>query len=290
MTVVSERFTRAIREHLVLSLVHLPTHPVIMGVFGPPGEGKTFQLRAILDLLNVAVLSISAADFESERAGVPGKNLLATYVNASRAIRAKRPTCVVIDDIDTTVGEWENNTGTVNHQQVLAQLMHLADRPCDLENVGQVDRVPVFVTGNDFGKLYPPLRRPGRMAVFHWAPVAEERKDIVTDILADIVTPAVITNLLRSYPRHPVSFFADLRASLIRIGAASTIQRMAANIASISGEADRYRAHIQAAIRTSLDPLLVEQTAAALHEQHEAANHAYLRPTYLASTAKQVSE
>jgi hypothetical protein len=289
VTVVSERFVHAIREHLVLSLVNLPVQPVIMGIFGPPGEGKTFQLRAVLDDLAVHTVSISAADFESERAGVPGKNLLAAYVSASRAIKSKRPTCIVIDDIDTTVGEWENNTGTVNHQQVLAQLMHLADRPCDLENVGRVDRVPIFVTGNDFSKLYPPLRRPGRMTVLHWAPTVEERRAVVTQILHGIVDQEVITDLLKSYPNHPVSFFAELRSYLIRSVASQAIQRMAANIVLISGEADRYRGHVEAAMRSQLDPLLVEQTAAALHEQHHAANRAYLTPAYLAPS-NQVNE
>lgn len=290
MTVVSMRFTQAVREHLVLSLVHLPTHPVIMGIFGLPGEGKTFQLRTVLDSVSVKVLSISAADFESERAGVPGKNLLVTYVNASRAIRSKQPSCIVIDDIDTTVGEWENNTGTVNHQQVLAQLMHLADRPCDLEGIGRVDRVPIFVTGNDFSKLYPPLRRPGRMTVLHWAPTSEERMDVVAEILGGVVGSDVIADLLNSYPRHPVSFFAELRACLIRVSVNPTIQRLAANIALISGEANRYRRHVEAAMRTEFDPLFVEQTAASLHEQHQAANYAYLHSAYLTSSVNQVSE
>ncbi|MGH3768068.1 MAG: AAA family ATPase [Pseudonocardiaceae bacterium] len=288
--IVSERFAQAVREHLVLSLVNLPVHPVIMGIFGAPGEGKSFQLRAVLDRLAVQTMSISAADFESERAGVPGKNLLAAYVSASRAINSKRPTCIVIDDVDTTVGEWENNTGTVNHQQVLAQLMHLADRPCDVENVGRVDRVPIFVTGNDFGKLYPPLRRPGRMVVLHWAPTAEERRDVVTHVLDGLAGREVVVDLLASYPSHPVSFFAELRSQLVRCESATIIQRLADNLSEISGESDRYRAHVEAAVRARVDPLLVEQTAAALHEQHQAANRAYLNPTYLAPSPTQVSE
>ncbi|ANN21165.1 hypothetical protein SD37_39990 [Amycolatopsis orientalis] len=292
MTVVAERFAAVVREHVVLSLVNLPVHPVVMGIFGPPGEGKTFQLRAVLDSLSVRTVSISAADFESERAGVPGKDLLAAYVGAARDIHAKRPTCVVIDDIDTTVGEWENNTGTVNHQQVLAQLMHLADRPCDIERIGRVDRVPIFITGNDFGKLYPPLRRPGRMAALHWSPTGDERRLVVTEILSGLVEPNVVENLLVSYPRHPVSFFGELRSSLIRFGAASIIRRLADDLILISGEADRYRRHLEVAIRHHLDPIAVEQAAAALHEQHQAANRAYLTPAYLVSApaASQVIE
>ena len=43
----------------------------------------------------------------------------------------REPAAVIVDDFDTTVGEWEHSTTTVNHQQVLAQLMHLADSPTE---------------------------------------------------------------------------------------------------------------------------------------------------------------
>ncbi|MEU0881454.1 AAA family ATPase [Lentzea sp. NPDC005914] len=290
MTFIAQRFARAVHDHLVLSLVNLPEHPVIMGIFGAPGEGKTFQLRTVLDDANVHVLSINAADFESDRAGVPGKHLLASYVSAARAIEGKRPSCLVIDDVDTTAGEWENNTGTVNHQQVLAQLMHLADRPCDVESIGRIARVPIFVTGNDFGKLYPPLRRPGRMTALHWAPSAEERRAVITTVLMGLAGDDVVANLLASYPRHPVSFFAELRSHLTTIGAAQVIERLSQNLPLIAGEADLYRPHVEAAVRGRLDPLLVEQTAAALHEQHQAAGRAYLAPAYLTPSPEQVDE
>ncbi|MFC5816636.1 AAA family ATPase [Nonomuraea harbinensis] len=284
MMMMSERFSRAVREHLVLSYVDLPVHPVIMGIFGAPGEGKSFQLRAILDSLAVRTESISAADFESERAGVPGKDLLAAYLRASHSIRRKRPACIVIDDVDTTVGEWENNTGTVNHQQVLAQLMHLADRPCEVEKVGHIDRVPIFVTGNDFGKLYPPLRRPGRMSVLHWEPTAEERQSVVGHVLGGLTDGETVARLLAGYPAHPISFFAELRAQLVRTGAEKLIGTFADNLSLISGESDRYRVHVERVANGRLDPLLVERAAAVLHEQHQAADRTYLHPAYLTSS------
>lgn len=288
MTTVSERFARTVREHVVLSLLNMTAYPVLMGIFGAPGEGKTFQLRMALETLGVRIHSISAADFESERAGVPGKDLLATYVAAARAISERRPSCLVIDDIDTTVGEWENNTGTVNHQQVLAQLMHLADRPCDVEKIGRVERVPIFLTGNDFSKLYPPLRRPGRMAVLHWEPTTEERRDIVSTLLAGLADRAVTARLLASYPRHPISFFAELRSQLVRAAAAGTIESLARDLPAIAGAAEQYRPWVEKEVRERLDSLLIEQIAASMHEQHQAANRAYLTPTYLVPSVQQV--
>lgn len=281
MIAVADRFSRAIREHLVLSLVELPTHAVIMGIFGPPGEGKTYQLRSVLQELGVSVRSINAADFESDRAGLPGKELLRSYVEASDEIKRKCPACLVIDDIDTTVGEWEGNTGTVNHQQLLAQLMHLADRPREVEHIGQINRVPIFVTGNDFSKLYPPLRRPGRMNVLHWSPTIEERRDIVSSILNDVLHGEIISRLVNAYPNHPVSFFADLRSRLVSRGAQSIIVGLSERIALICGEPDLYRAHVERAVRDGLDLNVVTRIAEVLHAEHQAANQAYLDPLYL---------
>jgi len=39
---------------------------------------------------------------------------------------------------------------------------HAEPPPTVIERLGRVRRVPIFTTGNDFFKLYPPLRRPGR--------------------------------------------------------------------------------------------------------------------------------
>jgi len=231
--IIPTRFSSAINQHVVLSLVELESQPVIMGIFGRPGEGKTHQLRAALKRIGVQALSINAADLESDRAGTPGKTVLAGYLNASRAIEKSMPTCIVIDDVDTTVGEWENNTGTVNHQQVLAQLMHLADSPNQIEQVGRVKRAPIFLTGNDFGKIYGPLRRPGRILPFHWQPTPEERGEVVLEIFNDLLSPRQVTDLLTQYPEQPVAFFSDVRSRIISSGTAPLIQQLAKELTMV---------------------------------------------------------
>lgn len=72
-------------------------------------------------------VSINAADLESDRAGQPGKLVLAMYEDAGHRISEGSPAALIVDDFDATVGEWEQSTTTINHQQVLAQLMHLAE-------------------------------------------------------------------------------------------------------------------------------------------------------------------
>jgi hypothetical protein len=124
-------------------------------------------------------VSINAADLESDRAGQPGKMVLAAYREAGERTEAGRPSALLIDDFDTTVGEWADSTGTVNHQQVLAQLMHLADSPT-LASDETLHRIPVFVTGNDLTKIYPPLRRPGRLRPLTWIPTEDERSQSIS--------------------------------------------------------------------------------------------------------------
>jgi SpoVK/Ycf46/Vps4 family AAA+-type ATPase len=243
---IPTRFSRAVRQHLLLNYMNLD-YPVMLGIFGSPGEGKTFQLRAILDTMNVEQRSISAADLESDNAGEPGKILLAEYVRASESIASGTPSALVIDDIDTTVGEWANNTGTVNHQQILAQLMHFADRPTVVERLGRVRRVPIFTTGNDFSKIYPPLRRPGRMVSMFWQPTLLERREVVNVILSDLVAPDVVERLMIEFQHRPISFFAQLRILTLASTVESIVSRASLDVARVVREPARYEQYVRAA-------------------------------------------
>lgn len=208
---ISERFQEQINAHLLGNMLPINKYPLILGIMGRPGMGKTWQLREHLKSLEFEVFSINAADLESNSAGVPAKLLKEEYVKASISIGKNIPAAIVIDDIDTTVGEWERNTGTVNHQGILAFLMHIVDNPCEIESIGKVNRVPIFFTGNKFELLYEPLRRPGRMLRFDWEPTKEEKVDIVSSCLLHIDNPKKIaSDLVDIYPNNAVSFFTTL--------------------------------------------------------------------------------
>jgi hypothetical protein len=148
---------------------------------------------------------------------------------------------VIVDDFDTTVGEWENSTTTVNHQQVLAQLMHLADSPT--EAAGRpLRRVPVFITGNDLSKIYPPLRRPGRMRAFPWQLRDDEREQIVAGILGDLLTPADVPGLLAKVPDAPIAFFSDLLVEALAHASEVLVRDEAANLVALVKHAGKKRA------------------------------------------------
>lgn len=246
---VPERFRLAVDEHLVLNMTGIDGWPLILGIFGRPGDGKSFQVRAHLADRGVRVVSINAADLESDRAGQPGKMVLASYREAGERTEAGRPSVLLIDDFDTTVGEWEYSTGTVNHQQVLAQLMHLADSPTQAGDE-RLRRSPVFVTGNDLTKIYPPLRRPGRLRPLTWAPTDEERYRTVASILHDLADDEGLRQVVACCPDAPIAFYADLRTTILAKRCGVPIGDFVRNLSRVAEAPDRHRQTLEAHLRS----------------------------------------
>lgn len=205
---ISPRFFDVVHQHLFANFLNIDARPPILGIFGPAGEGKTFQAERSIEECQTEIMWISAGDLESDNAGQPARVIVETLRRASDEVKSGRPTAVVLHDIDTTLGEWKDNTGTVNHQHVLAELMHFADRPNSVRFGGV--RVPVFVTGNDATKMYEPLTRARRMSLFNWIPTENEKVAVLRSMLAPVTGEDVAAALVRSYPTFSVAFFADL--------------------------------------------------------------------------------
>lgn len=229
---IPDRFTHAINQHLVFNFLDVSAWPLVLGIFGRPGDGKSFQLRTHLQRCGVLQVSINAADLESERAGNPGKLVLDTYADAGHRIDEGTPAALVVDDFDTTVGEWAQSTTTVNHQQVLAQLMHLADSPTRAGD-RKLRRVPVVITGNDLSKVYPPLRRPGRLRAFPWMPTETERLEIVTGLLGALLKKEEVERLLGDLTDAPIAFFSDLLVEILARASDEEVRRAAESFASL---------------------------------------------------------
>lgn len=206
---IPNRFIKIVDAHLLGNILNIEHFPLILAIIGRPGMGKTYQLRNYLKAVGVDIFSVSAADLESDRAGEPAKLLQQKYIEASASIFKGEPAVLLIDDIDTTLGEWENHTGTVNHQDILAFLMHIADNPNFIENIGEVNRVPIFFTGNDFDRLYKPLIREGRANRFDWEPTREEKISIVTSIFS-FQNSKIAEMLVDAYPTEKISFFSNM--------------------------------------------------------------------------------
>ncbi|BCK70021.1 hypothetical protein Srufu_039740 [Streptomyces libani subsp. rufus] len=216
---VPERFRRGILLHLYKNLMPDPgsENPLILGIHGPSGQGKTYQCQKVLEEIDAHVVTISGGELESVEAGQPAQAIRDAYKKCSQA-RSRSganyaPASLVINDIDAAVGEWgELVQYTVNRQNVFGELMNLADAPTVVE-ARSVKRVPIILTGNDFTKLYPPLVRAGRMHSFAWTPTPAERQDIVAAIFHEL-SPEECDKLNWQFPDQPIAFFSHLRSQI----------------------------------------------------------------------------
>jgi len=230
--------------HLVTNFLGLPSRPIVLAISGRPGDGKSAQLVAALNRENVRFNRIHAADLESGLAGEPGKYVARMYLETSRAIGRGEPWALVLDDIDTTLGEWEQNTGTVNHQQVLAELMHLADSPTD-ESRGFLRRVPFFATGNRLGVLYSPLRRYRRLRHFPWEPTPSEIGEVVSTIFHGYAESPAAEALVQAFPRRELAFYAEVKHLCIERRVSGQLPPGSVELRRVVAEARSWRARLQ---------------------------------------------
>ena len=217
-TYIPERFRRALELHIVKNLMTKITArvPLLLGIHGASGDGKTYQCEQILTEIGVKAFLISGGQLESPDSGKPAQIVRDTYLKASDCIEKGkcRAAVVLINDIDTGLGNWGNMVQyTVNTQTVFGELMHLVDYPNLVEGI-PTRRIPIIITGNDFTKLYEPLVRAGRMTAFEWKPTLEEKAKIVQGIFSEINSKECEA-LVREFESQPVAFFCHLRASLI---------------------------------------------------------------------------
>lgn len=214
------RFQKEVITHVISNIIARNNKgggnkeiPLLLGVHGKSGQGKTYQIEQTLDNIGFTVFHISGSQLESENAGEPAQLINDTYIKAASMF--PKLTALLIDDIDAGFGNWGDLCQyTVNTQIVIATLMHIADNPTIINNK-EVCRVPVIMTGNDFTKIYEPLSRPGRMRAFNWEPTVEEKLDILKPIFPSL-SENEIESLIKHFANEPISFFTDLKSYLIR--------------------------------------------------------------------------
>ncbi len=221
---LAPRFARKLAVHITKNYLDLPdvNVPLILGVHGRKGEGKTFQCRLAYEAMGLEVVRVSSGELESPDAGDPARMLRLRYREAAEMVRVRGKMAILtIDDLDAGAGRVDQGTQyTVNTQLVNATLMHIADNPTNVQLPGSYDstplqRIPIIVTGNDFATLYAPLVRDGRMEKFYWEPTRDEKLGIVKGIFAaDSLADSAITQLVDRFSEQSVDFFGALRARL----------------------------------------------------------------------------
>jgi ribulose bisphosphate carboxylase small subunit len=221
---VSPRFLDKVAIHITKNFMALPNVrvPLILGVHGRKGEGKSFQCELVFQLMGIEPVRMSAGELESPDAGDPVRLIRMRYREAAELIRVRGKMCVLlINDLDAGAGRVDKTTQyTVNTQLVNGTLMNIADNPTDVQLPGSyetqpIHRVPIIVTGNDFSTLYAPLVRDGRMDKYYWEPSAADRVGIVAGIYAeDHLAQPDVERLVAHFEHQSIDFFGALRSRL----------------------------------------------------------------------------
>ncbi|KAL4442508.1 hypothetical protein ABPG77_005092 [Micractinium sp. CCAP 211/92] len=195
--------------------------PLVMGIWGPKGAGKTFSLELCLRRMGVMPVCLSAGELEDEWAGEPGRRLRERYAFAARHTETTgEPTCLVISDFDAGVGTFKNTFNTVNTQNLQGSLMALCDDPLAV-STGQAwvgvrprTRVPIYITANDLTCLYAPLVREGRMDKFYYEPTRGEMAAALRALFEPELDAAGVEALLDAFPSQPMDFFGAVKSRM----------------------------------------------------------------------------
>lgn len=216
---IPERFEKAVIVHaLRLLWLRQADAPLLLGIHGYPGEGKTFQCKKTLENSGFSVFQISGGKLESKDAGEPASVIRDVYSEAQKwcTKSSQNRAALIIDDADAAFGNWGDlYQYTVNTQNLLAELMNLAD----YHKSNEYDsRIPIYLTGNDLTKLYAPLKRTGRMNFFYWEPDEEERLKLLYFTFPSLSEKECrklydyVSLELRGVGRVSNSFFTDIKA------------------------------------------------------------------------------
>ncbi|MBW4476302.1 MAG: ribulose bisphosphate carboxylase small subunit [Tolypothrix brevis GSE-NOS-MK-07-07A] len=221
---IAPRFLDKLAVHITKNFLNIPgvRVPVILGIHGRKGEGKTFQCELVFEKMGIEVTLISGGELESPDAGDPARLIRLRYRETAELIKVRGKMCVLmINDLDAGAGRFDEGTQyTVNTQLVNATLMNIADNPTDVQLPGSYDsnplrRVPIIVTGNDFSTLYAPLIRDGRMDKFYWEPDRDDKVGIVGGIFeADGLSKREIEEFVDKFPHQSIDFFSALRSRI----------------------------------------------------------------------------
>ena len=221
---ISPRFLDKLAIHITKNYLDIPSVkvPLILGIHGRKGEGKSFQCELAFERMGINVVYMSAGELESPDAGDPGRLVRLRYREAAELVKVRGKMAVLlINDIDAGAGRVDQYTQyTVNTQNVNGTLMNIADNPSNVQLPGSYElepnrRVPIIVTGNDFSTLYAPLIRDGRMDKFFWEPDRPDRVGIVSGIFeADGVQRGAVETLVDTFPNQSIDFYGAVRSRL----------------------------------------------------------------------------
>lgn len=254
---VPKCFESAIQLHIIKNY-HAATlsPPLLLGIQGAAGEGKSFQAREICSRMGVYVIPVSGATLSGPYEKQAVEVLEEAYVFASSVYETKNQmTALLIDDFDMSVAStFDDRRYTVNSQLLAGFLMNLADDPMNCGS-HRTCRVPLIVTGNNFMSVHKPLTRHGRMNFFHWKPGFSEKTQIVRGIFRSVLTSNEldkIEQLVQAFGDEPISFFSSLKSDMVDEALLQTIEHSGLDSSAIAET-------VRTALQSQNVAILIEQ-------------------------------
>ena len=217
-------------------------------LYGPPGCGKTFLVKAIAGSGQANVLSVKGAELLSKWVGESESAVRELFRRAKQAA----PTLIFLDEVDALAPTRGQSTDGGTTDRVVAALL------TELDGVEQLRDVVVIGATNRPDLIDPALLRPGRLErlIYVPPPDAPARTAILTAAVKNVpVDPALD---LVDLGRRTEGFSAADCAALVR-EAALTAMRESMQAVTVT------TAHVEAAlkaVRPSLDAAQVASLAA----------------------------
>jgi transitional endoplasmic reticulum ATPase len=217
-------------------------------LYGPPGCGKTYLVKAVAGSGQANVLSVKGAALLSKWVGDSEKAVRELF----RRAREAAPTLVFLDEVDALAPVRGQSTDGGTTDRVVAALL------TELDGVEQLRNVVVIGATNRPDLIDPALLRPGRLEklVYVPPPDAEARTAILRASVKHV--PLDPTVDLEELGRRTEGYSAADCAALVR-EAALTAMRESMQAATVTA------AHVEkalTAVRASLDPAQVASLAA----------------------------